>query len=173
AHAQQAQRLEEELRNTQVELAAKPEYPDYYTRIDIHQHPGGVWSDPIAGFVYERGARSTTPLAAGRHRDLHARLTAVALEVSPSPSRVLDMGCGFGKSTRPFYETLKDAEVEGVDLSAPCLRLGARAAAAAGAKRVRFRQMDCARTDYADGSFDLVTSTMLLHEMPPEVVDRK
>src|SRR5678810_1080081 len=32
--------------------------------------------------------------------------------------------------------------------------------------------MDCTRTDYADGSFDLVTSTMLLHEMPPETVER-
>jgi len=171
-HAQQRRRLEEELRDAEVELAAKPEYPDYYTRIDIHQHPGGVWSDPIAGFVYERGARSTTPLAGGRHRDLHDRLTSVALEIAPKPARVLDMGCGFGKSTRPFYEALKDAEVEGVDLSAPCLRLAARDAAAAGAKRVRFRQMDCARTDYADASFDLVTSTMLLHEMPPEVVER-
>src|SRR6185436_18925360 len=120
----------------------------------------------------ERGARSTTPLAGGRHRDLHDRLASVALEVFPMPSRVLDMGCGFGKSTRPFYETLKDAEVEGVDLSAPCLRLAARDAAAVGAKRVRFRQMDCARTDYAEASFDLVTSTMLLHEMPPEVVER-
>ena len=101
-HAQQRQRLEEELRDAEVELAAKPEYPDYYTRIDIHQHPGGVWSDPIAGFVYERGARSTTPLAGGRHRDLHDRLTSIALEVAPKPARVLDMGCGFGKSTRPF-----------------------------------------------------------------------
>src|SRR6185503_14401281 len=140
-HAQQRQRLEAELRDARIELAENPDYPDYYTRIDIHQHPGGVWSDPIAGFVYERGARSTTPLAGGRHRDLHDRLASVALEVFPMPSRVLDMGCGFGKSTRPFYETLKDAEVEGVDLSAPCLRLAARDAAAAGAKRVRFRQM--------------------------------
>ena len=171
-HAQQRQRLEAELADAPAEVKADFKYPDYYTRIDIHQHPGGVWSDPIAGFVYERGARSTTPLAGAKHKDLHDRLTAAALEASPQPARVLDMGCGFGKSTRPFYEALKGAEIEAVDLSAPCLRLAARDAAKAGATHVRFRQMDCSRTDYADSSFDLVTSTMLLHEMPPETVER-
>jgi ubiquinone/menaquinone biosynthesis C-methylase UbiE len=171
-HAQDRTRLEKLLEPTPAEIKTNFKYPEYYTRIDIHQHPGGVWSDPIAGFVYERGARSTTPLAGQKHRDLHHRLTSVALEAAPRPATVLDMGCGFGKSTRPFYEALKDAEIDGVDLSAPCLRLAARDAAAAGAKHVRFRQMDCARTDYADRSFDLVTSTMLLHELPPEMVER-
>ena len=90
----------------------------------------------------------------------------------PAPGRVLDMGCGFGKSTRPFYEALPEAQIEAIDLSAPCLRLAARDAAQAGARGVRFRQMDCSRTDYPAGSFDLVTSTMLLHELPPAVVEK-
>jgi ubiquinone/menaquinone biosynthesis C-methylase UbiE len=165
-HAQQRERLEAELHDTRAELATDFAYPDYYTRIDIHQHPGGVWSDPIAGFVYERGARSTTPLAGHKHRDLHDRLASAALEKCPAPQRVLDMGCGFGKSTRPFYEALGSGKVEGIDLSAPCLRLAARDAA----KGARFRQVDATRTDYPDASFDLVTSTMLLHELPPPEV---
>jgi len=171
-HAQDRARLEKSLESAPAELKPDLEYPDYYTRIDIHQHPGGVWSDPIAGFVYERGARSTTPLAGKRHRDLHERLTAAALERAGSPQRLLDMGCGFGKSTKPFYEALQAAEVEAIDLSAPCLRLAARDAGAAGAQRIRFRQMDATRTDFADQSFDLVTSTMLLHELPPAAVER-
>src|SRR5687768_18561318 len=171
-HAQDRARLEKSLEAAPAELEEGFEYPEYYTRVDIHQHPGGVWSDPIAGFVYERGARSTTPLAGKRHRDLHERLTAAALEHCPSPARVLDMGCGFGKSTRPFYEALREAQIEAVDLSAPCLLLAARDALQAGARGVRFRQMDCSRTDYPDGSFDLVTSTMLLHELPPAIVEK-
>ena len=171
-HAQDRERLEASLASGRAELQENFEYPEYYTRIDIHQHPGGVWSDPIAGFVYERGARSTTPLAGTRHRDLHERLTAAALERCPSPARVLDMGCGFGKSTRPFYDALPEAQVEAIDLSAPCLRLAARDALQAGARGVRFRQMDCSSTDYPDGSFDLVTSTMLLHELPPAIVEK-
>jgi ubiquinone/menaquinone biosynthesis C-methylase UbiE len=167
-HAQDRERLEASLRDARAEVQEGFQYPEYYTRIDIHQHPGGVWSDPIAGFVYERGARSTTPLAGQRHRDLHERLTAAALERGPAPARVLDMGCGFGKSTRPFYEALGPGKVEGIDLSAPCLRLAARDAAGG----ARFRQVDASRTDYPDASFDLVTSTMLLHELPPAVVEK-
>ena len=155
-----------------MELQEGMRYPEYYTAVDIHQHPGGVWSDPIAGFVYERGARSTTPLAGARHKDLHERLTAAALEGRPAPGRVLDMACGFGKSTRPFYEALPGAEIEAIDFSAPCLRLAAREAQRAGARNVRFRQCDAASTGYPDASFDLVTSTMLLHEMPPKAVEQ-
>jgi ubiquinone/menaquinone biosynthesis C-methylase UbiE len=171
-HAQDRERLEKSLLAAPAELQEGFKYPEYYTRVDIHQHPGGVWSDPIAGFVYERGARSTTPLAGQRHRDLHERLTAAALERCPAPRRVLDMGCGFGKSTRPFYEALPEAQIDAIDLSAPCLRLAARDATRAGTRAVRFRQMDCSRTDYPAGSFDLVTSTMLLHELPPAVVEK-
>jgi SAM-dependent methyltransferase len=171
-HAQDRARLEASLAAAPVELREGMEFPEYYTAVDIHQHPGGVWSDPIAGFVYERGARSTTPLAGTRHKDLHERLTAAALEGRPAPARVLDMACGFGKSTRPFYEALPGAEVEAIDFSVPCLRLAARDAQRAGAGKVHFRQRDATATGYPDASFDLVTSTMLLHELPPKAVER-
>jgi ubiquinone/menaquinone biosynthesis C-methylase UbiE len=170
-HAQDRARLETSLQDVAVELR-EIDFPEYYTAVDIHQHPGGIWSDPIAGFVYERGARSTTPLAGAKHKDLHDRLTAAALEGRPAPARVLDMACGFGKSTRPFYEALPGAEVEAIDFSAPCLKLAAREAQRAGARNVRFRQRDAAATGYPDASFDLVTSTMLLHELPPKAVER-
>jgi ubiquinone/menaquinone biosynthesis C-methylase UbiE len=173
-HAQQRDALQAALEaapGATVEVDPDFELPQYYTAVDIHQHPGGVWSDPIAGFVYERGARTTTPLAGKRHADLHERLTSLAAAACPAPERVLDIGCGFGKSTRPLYERFPAAEVHGVDLAAPCVKLGARDAAAAGATNVRFRQMDAAHTDYPEASFDLVTSTMLLHEMPPRQIE--
>ncbi|MEE2760229.1 MAG: class I SAM-dependent methyltransferase [Pseudomonadota bacterium] len=147
------------------------ELPQYYRDVDIHQHPGGVWSDEIAGFVYERGARSTTPLMSAGHEDLHQRLTDFAAATGPAPTRLLDMGCGFGKSTRPLYETFKEAEVEAIDLSEPCVRLGALDAASSNS-RVHFRQMDAMDTSYDDGTFDLVTSTMLMHELPPPTIDQ-
>ncbi len=153
-----------------LELDPDFEQPHYYTAVDIHQHPGGVWSDEIAGFVYERGARSTTPLAGGRHRDLHGRLTDFVKEHGGAPRRMLDMGCGFGKSTQPFYEDFRDTEVIGIDLSAPCLKLAARDAADAQARNVRFAQRDATDTGMADASFDFVTSTMVVHEMPTKLI---
>ena len=65
---------------------------------------------------------------------------------SPAPKRVLDLGCGFGKSTRPIAARFPGAQIDAVDLSAPCLQ-----AAALSTDNVRFRQMDAAHTDYPDG----------------------
>ena len=154
-----------------LELNPDLKLPHYYTRIDIHQHPGGVWSDDVAGLVYEHGARSTTPLLGASHADLHTRFTEW-VAAGGSPVKVLDLGCGFGKSTQPFYSRFPQASVEGVDLSAPCLRLAAHTARNSGAMNTRFRQRDAAHTGYSDASFDLVTSTMLLHETPPAVLER-
>ncbi|MEQ8696868.1 MAG: hypothetical protein RLT05_09965, partial [Bauldia litoralis] len=52
-----------------LELDPDLDLPKYFTVVDIHQHPGGIWSDDIAGYVYERGARTTTPLSGMKHRD--------------------------------------------------------------------------------------------------------
>src|SRR6185369_8488141 len=75
-HQQERARLEAALAETPastIELDPQLEMPRYYVNCDIHQHPGGVWSDPIAGFVYERAASTTTPLAGVRHADMHER----------------------------------------------------------------------------------------------------
>lgn len=144
--------------------------PGYDTALDIHQHPGGIHTDPIAGFVYERGARTTTPLAGGKHRDLHDRLVGFVTDHGGPPRRMLDMGCGFGKSTAPFYRAFPAAEVVGIDVSPPCLKLAAQDAARAQARNVSFKQRRAEDTGLPDASFDLVTSTMLLHEMPPAAI---
>ena len=159
------------LDNDNLDVDPDFEQPRYYQAVDIHQHPGGVWSEDTAGFEYERGARSTTPLMGGKHRDLHQRFTDLIAEES-TPSRVLDMGCGFGKSTQPFYETFREAKIDAVDLSAPCVTLGAWTAKKGQADNVRFRQMNAFDTDYSDSEFDLVTSTMLIHELPPPQIDK-
>tara|TARA_R110002110_G_scaffold10333_3_gene50707 strand:+ start:3764 stop:4831 length:1068 start_codon:yes stop_codon:yes gene_type:complete len=144
--------------------------PAYYTSVDIHQHPGGVYGDEIAGFVYERGARSTTPMLGGSHKDLHYRFADILLKQTGKARRVVDLGCGFGKSTRPIYEGFRDAEVIGVDLSEPCLKLAATEAVKAQARNISFRQASAETTGLDDGSCDVVTSTMLLHEMPPPAI---
>ncbi len=144
--------------------------PAYYEAVDVHQHPGGVWSDELAGLVYERGARSTTPLLAA-DKDLHYRFADLIKSRHAAPKRVLDMACGFGKTTKPLYEINRDAEVVGVDLSAPCLRIAAQNAAEGQARNIRFLQRDAAATDLEAESFGVVTSTMFLHEMPVKHVN--
>ena len=58
----------------------------------------------------------------------------------------------------------------GVDFSAPCLRLAALDAADSGRNNVHFYQGDACDTGLEAASFDVVTSTMLLHELPPNQI---
>ncbi len=141
--------------------------PEYYTSIDIHQHPGGVWSDEIAGFVYERGAQSTAPMLKKSESLFHRMKTQAMTRASHEVKKVVDLGCGWGGSTRPYYEDHPEVDVIGVELSEPCLRVAALRAAELQAQNVRYRQADATETGLNGGDTDIVTSTMLLHEMPP------
>jgi len=153
-----------------LELDPAFESPRYYTSFDVHQHPKGLAGDTLAGLVYEQASRSTTPLIR-RDRDLHYRFTAAVLN-RITPKRMADLGCGFGKSTRPFYQEVPELRLTAVDLSAPCLRVAALNASEDQASDVRFLQRDAVNTGLAGESFDSVTSTMLLHELPPPYIER-
>ena len=141
--------------------------PAWYTDWDIHLQPGGVWSDDRAARVYELGA-SLVMLGDNDDYEFHRLFAATAL-----PDRdyrcIVDLGCGFGKSTSPLKQKYPQAEVIGIDLSAPCLRLAARRANARGL-RIHYRQAGATATGLERGSADLVTSTMLLHELPLDVL---
>ncbi|MCC5868674.1 MAG: class I SAM-dependent methyltransferase [Gammaproteobacteria bacterium] len=150
-----------------VEMDEQLELPDWYTDWDIHLQPGGVWSSQAAASVYELGARL---VMLGENDDyaFHRVFVETALP-QRAWRRIVDLGCGFGKSTWPFKAAFPQAEVIGVDLAAPCLQLAARRAAERGLD-IRLRQADATATGLEDASADLVTSTMLIHEMPVEVL---
>ena len=84
--------------------------------------------------------------------------------LDPQPGEhILDVGCGDGSLTLKIKEM--GAEVVGIDLSAPNLKLAHRKAEQRGVA-VTYSQRDAAATGYPDASFDLVTATMLIHELP-------
>jgi SAM-dependent methyltransferase len=157
--------------NAELTLDPTLRLPDYYSQVDIHQHPGGLWSDEIAGFIYECGARTTTPLLGASHLTLHDRFTA-QIAAQGAAKRILDMGCGFGKSTRPFAATFGESRIDAIDLSAACLRLASANGMPSPAAKIHYRQMNAADLAFPAASFDLVTSTMLLHEIPPAPLRR-
>jgi ubiquinone/menaquinone biosynthesis C-methylase UbiE len=146
-----------------LELNPNLELPDYYREIEFHIQPGGVWSDDLNACAYEL-ATKVTMLGANDDYSFHRLFTQTAVP-KRAYRRILDLGCGFGKSTLPFAEAFPDAEVVGIDLSAPNLKLGHRKAERRGTK-VTFSQRDATATGYPDASFDLVTATMLIHELP-------
>jgi len=141
--------------------------PQYYRLADFHQIPGGVWSDACDAFAYELGSQTTTPTH-DSDADLHLRYARYLRDLC-APQKVLDQGCGFGKTTLPLKKELPQAEVVGCDLSEPCLKLG-HARAVEQQLPVDFVQCGVENLKFADASFDAITGSMLLHEMPPSAI---
>ncbi len=160
--------LDQHLPEGLLSLDPELDLPAYFTEIDVHQHPGGTCGDSLAGIVYDRGARSMWPTAS-KDLSLHERFDTVVKGIC-NPSRIVDLGCGFGKSARGFYQDFPGAAVTGIDISAPCLKLAARIAVEDNAGNIAYRQARAEQTGLKSEGYDLVTSTMLLHEMPPNAV---
>jgi ubiquinone/menaquinone biosynthesis C-methylase UbiE len=137
--------------------------PRWYTDWDIHLQPGGVWANDAAADVYELGAKLVM-LGVNDDYTFHRAFTETAIP-RRAYRRIVDLGCGFGKSTWPLKREFPDAEVIGIDLAAPCLRLALDRTNAHGLA-ILYRQADCRASGLDAGSADLVTATMLIHEMP-------
>lgn len=151
-----------------LKLDPNLELPKWYTDTDIHMQPGSFYSNDLSGYVYQFGARIVM-LRDNDGYKFHKLFANTALPDLPENARVVDIACGFGKSTRPLVSRYPGAEVIGVDLAAPGLKL-AHAEAEAEGLPIHFRQEDGRKVDLPDSSVDLVTGTMILHEMPQAAI---
>lgn len=148
-----------------------------YVQGEVHNMAGGyadtVAHDAIAaGAVYDRALSihriaAMGPLVDDVGHSIAARLRAHFPDFRPR--RILELGCTVGHTLLPFKQAYPDAEVIGIDVSAPCLRYGAARAAALGVDAT-FSQRSAEATGYPDGHFDLVFSRILLHETGDGVV---
>lgn len=152
-----------------VKLDPALKLPAWYADWDIHVQPGGIWSSEAAAFTYELGAKL---VMMGENDDYRFHHLFVDTAVPRREyRRIVDLGCGFGKSTWPFKKAFPQAEVIGVDFAAPCLRLAAQRANERGLA-IEFRQADAAATGLSPASVDLVSSTMFVHEVPVDVLPK-
>lgn len=151
--------------------------PPYLEAVDFHVMPGGYHrefapEDVSMGAIYERGAWLYSMGGWGPMLDaMGGRIVSVVKETYPDfqPRQILEMGCSVGNSTLPYVDAFPDAQVHAIDVAAPLIRYGHSRAEHFG-KRVHFAQQNCERTNFADASFDLVVSHILVHEMPAEAI---
>jgi len=154
-----------------LRLNPKLPIPRYHTAADIHLQPGGYHGeytdeDVAAGAVYDVGVHLYLNGALGpQNNAMGLLLTHYFRERFPdrAPATILDMGCAIGNSTLEWALAFPKARVHGIDVGAPVLRY-AHARAEALRTAVHFSQQNAECTGFADGSFDLVVSHIVLHE---------
>lgn len=142
--------------------------PDYYTAVDFHLQPRSYYGDELAGIVYDLAV----PIYVMRRNGSDSGASGRALASVIPPGRygkILDMGCGIGQKTIPIADAFPEAEVYAIDLAAPMLRYAHKRAEQMG-RRIHFSQQNVEHTNFAGETFDLVVSTILLHELPPEAI---
>lgn len=153
--------------------------PPYQTTIDVHCVPGGYCvelgaDDVYAGARYELGISLFSLGHHGRMNDSKGLAGVRFLQQrfpQFAPRRILELGCTAGNSLLPYCDAWPQAEVHGIDVSAPCLRY-AHARTGLLGRAVLYSQDDAEGTRFPAGHFDLVVSHILLHELSAAALPR-
>lgn len=140
-----------------------------YLNVHFHLQPGGYHKDELSGFLYHYGTKVF--FRGDNDRDeLHGKLVArVPAPPDGKVSRILDMACSVGQSSTAFKRRYPQAEVIGIDHSAPMLRVAHRRAAMLG-EDVTFAQRLVERTGFPDAHFDITFAFIVFHELPLRVI---
>ncbi len=153
--------------------------PRNVSAVDVHLMPGSYSredgpDDLGAGAVYDQGlAVFSFGLMGDNLDDIGRSMSHYIHRRYPDfrPRAILDTGCTIGHNTVPWAKTYPDADVHAIDVAAPGLRYGHARAALQGAA-IHFHQMNADSLDFPDESFDLVFSSMFLHELSLKTIDK-
>jgi hypothetical protein len=154
--------------------------PAYIEALDIHLMPGGYAIDDgpdsvRQGALMDRGGavfllgRNGGLMNDGRGHTLVAHLFEKYPDLTPQ--RMLDMGCGVGASTVAVASYFPLADHHAIDVGGSILRYAHARAEHLGAA-IQFSQRSAGDTGFADNSFDLVYSCILMHETSATLLPR-
>jgi ubiquinone/menaquinone biosynthesis C-methylase UbiE len=176
---QKAQQVAQRRKLGSLNLKPGFEVPRSVTAIDVHLMSGNYdgeyeADDVAAGAVYDNGlAVFSFGLMGQNLDDLGQSIARFISYRYPDfrPQRILDLGCTIGHNTGAWKDVYPQAEVHGIDVAAPCLRYG-HARAEAQSRGIHFHQMNAESVEFPDASFDVVFSSMFLHEVPRKGIEK-
>jgi SAM-dependent methyltransferase len=146
--------------------------PPYVKKVDFHCMPGGYTTELMPDDVgaaanYDIGIFATTGGGLGCYNDGAGLAIADWLEArypTLKPKRILDMGCGPGHSVTALAQRFPDTEIVTIDVAAPMLRFAHARAKSMGVNNITFIQANAERVPEPDASFDVVLTSIFLHE---------
>ncbi|MDC0073561.1 class I SAM-dependent methyltransferase [Alphaproteobacteria bacterium] len=163
-----------------LDLDKKIKFPKYQTSMDMHWMPGSYYTeyesfDVFQGAMYDLGGLYVgTGGKMGPFNDGPgwAAVNWIKNKYPKfNPVKILDEGCTVGHSTLAYVNAWPKSEVFGIDFAAPVLRY-AHARAESLKKSVHFKQRLAENTKFKDDNFDLVISSMFLHETSSKAIKK-
>ncbi len=143
--------------------------PSYWDGVNFHRTYGGWDKHPEQGYVHGEIVHKKMVARFFPGGIFKQRADVAKLAPRESYERILDMGCSSGHFTTGLQMTYPDAQITGVDLAAPMLKHAWRTANVNG-WNWKLYQRAAEDTGFDEGSFDLVASYIILHEMPENAV---
>ena len=152
---------------TTIEANPDMNVPDYWDGVDFHRTTGG-WTREHQGFIH---GELIHPLYVGKNfpGGIFKQRYDVLAELPDKPfNRIVEFGTSSGHFTLQLAKRFPDAELTGVEISLPMLEQAQRFANERGLK---WRLVQAAAEDSGlpDGAYDLVSSYILLHELPARI----
>ena len=142
-----------------------PRMPDY-VRSWIHGLEGG-YSTPIAAATWDPVVKE---IFAEYFESEESQRDMLCDQVESSPRSILDVACGTGESTLAWRRRFPQAEITAIDISPYMLAVAERKLA--DDRAIEVRCLNAEKLPFADATFDLVTASLLFHEVPSDVAPR-
>lgn len=161
----------ERLMDGPASLTLHPDFkaPEYWKGVDFHRTEGGWDGHPHMGYIHGELIHKKLVGLLARDGIFKQRREAAQRAPKSCYRRILDMGCSSGHYTLMLAEVYPEAQIVGIELSARMLEHAFRTANHHGFAW-DLHQSAAENTPFEDASFDLVTSYILLHEMPARAI---
>jgi SAM-dependent methyltransferase len=148
-------------------FAPLPEIPNY-VRSSIHGIEGGYGTGFAAG-TWDGVVKEIFNEYIGEEQP-YRDLLPHTLPIQVTPMRILDVAAGTGESTLAWHRRFPDAHITALDVSPFML-----VAAERKLRSIPLIDVKCANAEelpFEDGTFDVVTASLLFHELPADVSPR-